>query len=110
MRWSAGVRFGSHTTSAHRRSLRSRLRTSKKVKARWFAGDEARAGIPDINRLKQHYAALRRSAPDTRSRLRGMVTLFVGLPVVLAKSHAFGGVERILGFFGRSIDHTRYAS
>lgn len=82
----------------------------KKVKARWFAGDEARAGIPDINRLKQHYAALRRSAPDTRSRLRGIVTLFVGLPVVLAKSHAFGGVERVLGLFGRSIDHTRYAS
>lgn len=83
---------------------------NKQARAKWFAGDEAKAGFADLNRIKQHHAALARSAPDLGTRARGLVTLFVGFPMVLAKSRAVGVLERVMGLFGRQMDHGSYAS
>ena len=82
----------------------------KQARAKWFAGDEAKAGFADFNRIKQHRAALVRSSPDAATRARGLVTLVAGFPIVLAKARAVGAVERILALFGREIDHSSYAS
>ncbi len=83
---------------------------NKQARAKWFAGDEAKAGFADLNRIKQHHAALVRSSPDAATRARGLVTLVAGFPIVLAKARAVGAVERILALFGREMDHSSYAS
>lgn len=83
---------------------------NKQARAKWFAGDEAKAGFADLNRIKQHHAALTRSAPDAGTRVRGLVTLFAGFPIVLGKARAVGVLERVMGLFGRTMDHSNYAS
>lgn len=82
----------------------------KSAKAKWFAGEDAEAGAADVERIKQHLAALKRSSPDSKTRLRGMFTMLVRFPVVLAKTHGFNLLQRGLRLTGREIDRGRFAS
>ncbi len=82
----------------------------KKAKAKWFGGDDAVAGSPNIERIKHHLAALDRSGESLGVKLRGRYTMFVRFPMVLAKTQAFNCMQRALRIFGRQVDRGRWAS
>ena len=82
----------------------------KKDKAKWFAGEDAAAGSPNVERIKHHLAALDRSGESWMVKLRGRYTMLVRFPMVLAKTQAFNTLQRVLRVFGRQIDRGRWAS
>ena len=83
---------------------------SKKERARWFDESNTSGSKGAVNRIKEHHAALKRSAPDKATYRAGLVTIFLRFPIFLAKPQAFKLVQRILGGFGKRIDPGRFAS
>lgn len=78
------------------------------AKATWFGGADARSGLADYVRVKHHVEAVRKLAPDARSRRRGYFTSLVSLPIMLLKHHAVAAYVRVLRLFGKELDLTRF--